>query len=148
MYSRRRGKASSTKPSQKKQRTWMSYKSKEIELLTLKLAKEGRNPSEIGMILRDTYGIPSVKEICKKNITQVMREKNLLKQVPEDLTSLIKRAIAIRKHTTSNHKDMTAKRGLQLTESKINRLVKYYKRTERLPADWKYDPKKASLRVS
>jgi len=30
-------------------------------------------------------------------------------------------------------------RGLQLAESRIKRLVKYYKRIGRLPMEWKYD---------
>jgi len=36
-------------------------------------------------------------------------------------------------------------RGLQLTESKINKLVKYYKKSDRLSKDWKYDHKKVKL---
>ena len=42
---------------------------------------------------------------------------------------------------------MTAKRGFQLTESKINRLVKYYKKTNKMPKDWKFDRAKAKLLV-
>ena len=49
------------------------------------------------------------------------------------------------KHMTKNHKDTTALRGIQLTESKIKRLVKYYKRSGRLPEDWKYEPDKIRL---
>jgi small subunit ribosomal protein S15 len=60
---------------------------------------------------------------------------------------LIKRQIDILKHFESNKQDKTAKRGLQLTESKINRLIRYYKKSKRLPADWKYDKNKARLLV-
>ena len=35
--------------------------------------------------------------------------------------------------------------GLLLTESKIHRLVKYYKNTGRLPPEWKFDQSKAKL---
>ena len=45
-------------------------------------------------------------------------------------------------------KDMTAKRGLILTESKIRRLIKYYHNTGRLPLDWKYTREGAKLLVS
>jgi small subunit ribosomal protein S15 len=62
--------------------------------------------------------------------------------------ALIKRAVMIRKHIEENHKDMTGKRGLQLTESKIKRLVKYYKRTGVLDKTWKYDPEKVKLIVT
>jgi small subunit ribosomal protein S15 len=47
------------------------------------------------------------------------------------------------KHRETHKKDQTAKRGLQLTESKIGRLVKYYKKTGQLSEDWTYDKTKA-----
>ena len=46
-----------------------------------------------------------------------------------------------------NHKDNTALRGIQLTESKIKRLIKYYKKSGRLPEDWKYEPEKIKLYI-
>ena len=46
-----------------------------------------------------------------------------------------------------NKKDYVAKRGLQLTESKIKRLTKYYKRVGKLPENWKYDREKVKLLV-
>ena len=58
---------------------------------------------------------------------------------------LIRRAVMVRKHLEENRKDMTAKRGLQLTESKIKRLIKYYKKNGKLASEWKYDPERAGL---
>ena len=52
---------------------------------------------------------------------------------------MLKRYASIRKHLDTNKHDTTALRGLQLSESKINRLVKYYKRTGRIPETWKFD---------
>ncbi len=145
MHSRRKGKAGSTKPAKKNAPIWLRYKPKEIELLIVKLSKEGKSPSHIGLILRDTYGIPDVTLILKKSITDILAEKKLLPEIPEDLRALIRKVVDIRKHLESNHKDETAKRGLILSESKIKRLVKYYKRTRKLSSDWKYDPEKAAL---
>ncbi|MBW2971551.1 30S ribosomal protein S15, partial [Candidatus Woesearchaeota archaeon] len=113
-------------------------------LLIGKMAKEGKTPSQIGLVLRDTYGIPDVKTVAGKSITKILGEKKLLQAVPEDLRALIKKAAMIRKHMDDNKQDRTALRGLQLTESKIKRMVKYYKTSGRLPVDWKYDPRKAS----
>ena len=76
-----------------------------------------------------------------------MQEKSLTGETPEDLTALIKKSIEIRKHLETNRKDEPAKRGLMLTESKINRLVKYYKSTGVLAKEWKYDPKKVKLLI-
>ena len=145
MYSRKRGKSGSKKPSGKTSQSWLSYKPREVEMLIVRLAKAEKTPSQIGLILRDTYGIPDVRMLLKKKITVVLKEKKLLKELPEDLLSLIKRDIALMKHAQSNKQDMTAKRGQQITESKINKLVKYYKRTKKISETWKYDAKKAGI---
>lgn len=145
MHSRRKGKAGSHKPLKPSAPSWVRYKEKEIELLLTKLAKEGKSASQIGIVLRDTYGIPDVKLIVNKSITQILKEKNILSEIPEDLLALIRKSIAINKHLESNKKDETAKRGLTLTESKIRRLIKHYKKTGKLSSEWKYDPKRAGM---
>lgn len=144
-YSGSKGKSGSNKPSKQTVPSWTIYKEHEVELLITKLAKEGKSPSKIGMILRDTYGIPSEKLITKKSMTQLLKDKNLLSEIPEDLLSLIRRSISINKHLEANKKDETAQRGIILTESKIRRLIKYYKKIGKLPSEWKYDPKRAGM---
>lgn len=145
MHSRRRGVSSSKKPVKKQSPSWTRYKEKEIEMLVMKFAKEGMTASKIGTILRDTYGIPDVRLICSKKITQIMKEKKVSKELPEDLSAMIKKAVMLRKHLEENRKDYTAKRGLQLTESKVKRLIKYYKKSGKLDEDWKYDPERAGF---
>lgn len=145
MYSRKRGKSGSTKPVRKTTPNWVKYKPEEVEKLILKYAKEGKKSSEIGTILRDKYGIPDVKTITSKKITKILEEKNMSRKIPEDLYNLIEKAIKIQKHLKKNKGDMIAKRGFQLTESKIKRLTKYYKRKDRLPKDWKYSIQTAEL---
>lgn len=147
MHSRKRGKSGSTKPIKKSKPTWLRYKPKEIELLVTKLAKDGKSSSEIGLILRDNYGIPDVKIVCGKTITKIIEEKKLLPELPDDLVALIRRSVLIKKHLEQNHKDETANRGLTLTESKIKRLVKYYKRSGKLESEWKFDPDRAGFFV-
>jgi len=147
MYSRKKGKSSSKKPLERAKPSWMRYKPNEVELLVVKLAKEGKPASMVGLTLRDSYGIPDVKTITGKTISQILKEKKLSSKIPEDLMSLIKRSIRIRKHMEENRQDKTALRGLQLTESKIKRLVKYYKKEKKLPVDWKYDVKSIKLYV-
>lgn len=145
MYSRRKGKSGSKRPVKKTKPIWLRYGSKETEQLVIKLAKAGKTASEIGIILRDSYGVPSVKAITNKKITQILEENKLMQKLPYDMLALIKKEIAIMKHIDMNKKDMTARRGLILADSKIRRLVKYYKRIKKLPADWKYDKKNAKL---
>ena len=148
MYSGKKGKSGSKKPVKKHKLTWIRYSNKEIEQLIIKLAKQGKSQSEIGMILRDTYGVPSVRDILKKKLYKVLEENKIIPKLPEDLTSLIKNEIKIIKHFERNKKDMHAKRGLLLTESKIHRLSKYYKRIGKLPQNWTYDRKQAEILVS
>ena len=147
MYSRAKGKAGSKRPLTKVKPTWIRLKPKEIELLVVKLAKEGNSPSKIGIILRDTYGVPDVEFLTNKKITKILEEKKLLKKFPEDLASLIKKVSILKKHMEENKKDTSALRGLQITESKIKKLVKYYKGQKKIPVEWKYDRKKVSLVV-
>ncbi len=146
MYARKRGKSGSKKPLQKIA-PWVIYKPQEIEEIIVKLAKQGYQSAQIGLILRDQYGIPSVKVTNKKSITQILKERKLYPEIPEDLFNLLKKAVNLRKHLEKNKKDYSSKRGLELTESKIRRLVKYYKKRKVLPEDWKYDPEKAKLLV-
>ncbi len=140
MHSRGRGNAHSNKPLTTTIPTWIRYKSKEIELLIGKLAKEGKSSSEIGIVLRDSYGVPSVKLLTGKRVQQILAEKKLQKELPEDLFSLIKKSVLVRKHLEANKQDMAAVRGLQLTESKIKRLAKFYKKEKKIQPTWKYDP--------
>ncbi len=147
MYSRRKGKSGSTRPVDKKKKTWMKYDAKEAESLVLKLAKTGLTKSQIGLTLRDSYGVPDIKIITKKSISKILEKNKLEAELPEDLNSLIKKDIQLIKHFESNKQDMPAKRGIRLTESKINRLVKYYKKKGRLPKDWVFDKDKARLLV-
>jgi len=145
MHSRKRGQSGSKRPISKSLPVWSRYKPQEAELLIAKLAKEGKNSAEIGTTLRDTYGIPDVRLLFNKKLSAVLKEKGLTQELPDDILALIRRSVAIRKHMETGAKDQTAKRGLQLTESKIKRLTKYYKRTGKLASEWKYDPKRAGF---
>src|SRR3989338_8080234 len=118
-YSGSKGKSGSTKPSKYVKKTWVRYTPKEVELLILKMAKEGKSSSEIGLVLRDTYGIPRARDVVGKKILQILSEKKLISQVPEDVMALIRKEVAVRKHIDANKMDETAKRGLHLTSSKI-----------------------------
>jgi len=145
MYSRKRGKSGSKKPTQKIA-SWVKHKPKEIEEIIIKLAKQGNQSSKIGLILRDEYGIPSVR-INKVRIKQIMKKNDIYPDIPEDLMNLLKRAVNLYDHLANNKKDYTSKRGLELTESKIRRLAKYYKGRKMLPVGWKYDIDQARLLV-
>ncbi len=145
MYARKRGRSGSTRPLVKA--GWVKYGKGEVEGLVVKLAKDGLPPAMIGTVLRDQYGIPSVRDITGKKIKKILEEKGLAPEVPEDLLNLMKRAVNLRNHLEVHRKDLHSKRGLELIESKIRRLGKYYIRKGVLPENWKYDPERAKLLV-
>jgi len=145
MHSRKKGKAGSKRPSAKVK--WVTYTDKEVERLVLKMRKDGLEVAKIGLVLRDQYGIPSVRQITNKTITKILKENNLLSKIPEDLLSLLRNAVNLRDHMAKNKKDYTSKHGLELQESKIRRLIKYYVKNKKLPAGFKYEPERAKLIV-
>ncbi len=146
MHTKRRGKSKSHKPAKTTAPLWVTMPKEEIVALVVKLSKEGRKEAEIGLMLRDEYGIPSVKVIVGKTVSQILKAEGLQGAYPSDLLDLINRAVAMRKHIALNKKDVHNKTRLLRVESKIKRLVKYY-RGKRLPQQWKYDPETAALLV-
>ena len=147
MHSGKKGKSSSKKPLTIKKVIWQRYDKNELTQLIIKLAKAQNSPSQIGIILRDSYGIPNVIQLTGKSITKILAEEKLLPKLPEDMLSLVKRYINITKHLQANRKDQPSVRGLQLTESKIKRLAKYYKTNNKLPKNWRFSRDQASLLV-
>lgn len=146
MHTRKRGRSKSHKPRRTTAPLWVPLSKEDIASAVLKLAKEGRQEAEIGLVLRDEYGVPSVKMLTGKTISQMLKENGLSPPYPSDLLDLIKRAVGMRKHLSANRKDTSNQTRLARVESKIKRLVKYY-RGRRLPRDWKYDPQTAALLV-
>ena len=145
MHARKKGKASSTRPYRNQAPEWMPHDKKFIEKKIEELRRQGLSTAMIGNILRDQYGVPNVREVLNKKMVDIVDDLNLSPKYPEDLVNLVKQASNLRRHLEDNKKDLHGKRGLQLIESKIRRLVKYYKKKGVFPTDWKYDPKTAGL---
>ena len=142
-----KGKSHSIRPIESGAPKWVKSSAEEVESIVMDVAKKGVPPSQIGVLLRDQYGIPLTRQLTGKKLGKVLSEKGLAPELPEDLFNLIKHTGAIRRHLEEHPMDMNSKRGLQLLESKINRLAKYYISAGKLPRDWKYSPEKASILV-
>ena len=141
-----KGKSHSTRPVTHRKPSWCKYTPEEVEALVVKLAKEGNFPSKIGVILRDQYGIPLVKPLVGKSITEILKEYSLAPSIPEDLEMLLRKASRLHAHLEKHKGDKHNKRALQIIESKIHRLSGYYKRKGVLPKDWKYTPTVLAIR--
>ena len=138
MHAHTRGKSHSVRPTSKNSPPWLTSSPAEISSIVLQLSKEGLSPSIIGIKMRDEYGIPLVKNIIDKTITQIRSENGIKEEMPEDLYQLVQKALALQRHLRSHNTDHRNVRSLELIEAKIHRLSKYYKRNEKIPKDWKY----------
>jgi small subunit ribosomal protein S15 len=148
MHSRKRGKSGSTRPARLEKPVWIELSPEEVENEVVKLARRGHSKSMIGTIMRDSRGVPLVKVVTGKKVSQILDENDIEAPLPEELANLVRKALSIRKHLETNHKDLEAKKGLNRTESKIYRLIKYYKKKKILAPDFKYDPQKIRTLVA
>lgn len=148
MHARRRGQSGSVRPLRTEAPEWSNTDTAEIEKIIVDLRKKDMATAEIGLILRDKYGVPDVKMVTGKRIGQILKEHGMESDIPEDLRNLIVKALAMRKHLAENKKDLHNKRQLQLTESKVRRLVRYYVKSGKLPKGWVYKPDTAEFLLS
>ena len=133
------------RPVSRRPPSWCKYQPEEVEAFIIKLAKEGHSMSGIGTILRDQYAIPLVKPITGKSISETLKAQNLAAAMPEDLNNLMIKAQSMSVHMEKNKKDLHNKRNMQITEARIHKLSRYYKREGVLPKNWKYEAKVASV---
>jgi len=138
LYAKRKGRSGSRKPDVKESPAWVQLKKDEIESLVVKLSGTGLTSAQIGQKLRDSYGVPDVRLATGKSIVKIMKEKGVKIDIPEDVTSLMKRAVLLQTHLKANPADKSNKRSLELVESRIRRLSRYYKREGVIPQDWDY----------
>ncbi len=123
-------------------------KKKEIYDQIEYLTNKGKTTAEIGLILKQKYGVKSVFEATGKKIRKVQAELNLKKdKLPDELLYLIKKSVKLIKHKEENKKDTSAKRGYKKTVSKVNRLRKYYIKRKKIDGAWRYSDDSAKLLV-
>ncbi|MEL9914666.1 MAG: 30S ribosomal protein S15, partial [Thermoplasmatales archaeon] len=77
MHTRKRGKSGSNHPLREGKPSWVSMKESDVEDLVIRLRREGFTKSRIGMIIRDQYGIPKVKEVTGKRISSILENNGI-----------------------------------------------------------------------
>lgn len=148
MYGKGKGISRSTLPYKRSAPAWCKVSPEDVVRSIVQLAKKGMTPSQIGVSLRDQQGIPRVKAITGSLITRILRKKGLASEIPEDLYFLMKKAVNMRRHLDKARADKGCKFRVILCESKIHRLARYYRKTRKLPSNWKYSAAKASAAVA
>ena len=148
MHSNGKGIARSALPYRRTAPTWCKTDAETVKTEIAKYAKKGITPSQIGVLLRDSQGVPQVRAVTGQKILRILKVMGMAPEIPEDLYHLIKKAVNVRRHLERNRKDKDSKFRLILIESRIYRLARYYKKQRQLPPNWKYDSSTASTMVS
>lgn len=139
MHSDGNGSSGSKKPLEESKPDWVDYDEEEVTELVLKLRDEGLQPAQIGLRLRDQYGIPSVEQITDKSVTEILEDNDASLELPEDLQNLLNKAEDIEEHIEDNPEDAQAQRRLELTEAKIRRIASYHRENGNIEDNWKYE---------
>ena len=145
MHSKGKGSSGASKPHSKTPPEWSNSDKKEIEELIVQLSDEGHTNASIGTMLRDKHGVPDVRLVTGERISQTLNRLGKSSGLPEDLMSLMRRALRLIDHLSQNSKDIHNRRQLELCESKIRRLSRYYKENNQIDSEWTY--KRDQLRL-
>ncbi|KAK7685535.1 ribosomal 40S subunit protein S13 [Cerrena zonata] len=148
MHAPGKGISSSALPYRRAPPSWLKTTPEDVVDHIAKLARKGLTPSQIGVTLRDSHGIPQVRFVTGNKILRILKTNGLAPQIPEDLWHLVKKAVAVRKHLETNRKDKDSKFRLILIESRIHRLARYYKTKQQIPPSFKYDSATASTLIA
>ena len=134
MHTRRRGSSGSDRPAADDPPEWSDVDADAIEARVVELAEAGHSPSEIGLKLRDEgvdgTPVPDVTLATGSKVTEILEANDAEPDLPEDLRNLMERAVRLKEHMDENPTDYQNKRALQNTQSKIRRLVDYYRGDE------------------
>ncbi|MFA5484735.1 MAG: 30S ribosomal protein S15 [Candidatus Pacearchaeota archaeon] len=102
--------------------TWIKMSEEELKKIILELSKK-YPPSQIGIILRDQYAIPTVKVFGKK-LQAYLKELNI--EINEDLENATTKVEKLKEHLKNNVTDKKAKHKLQKAQARLNITKKYY----------------------
>merc|ERR1719240_438607 len=143
MHSKGKGISRRCLPYRKTPPSWVQVSATDLIEQIVKMAKRGSSPSQIGVILRDQYGVPQVSHVTGQKILRILKVAGVAPDLPEDLYHLINKAVNVRKHIEKFRADRDGKFRLILIESRIHRLARYYRKVKSLPPTWRYVSKKA-----
>lgn len=101
--------------------SWLAMKPVELEKLILNLHEKGETPAKIGIILRDTHGVPKAK-IVGKSISKII--KNAGKNLDTESSQVSIKIKKLETHLAKHKHDYTAKRSHMKKQWVINKLSK------------------------
>jgi len=111
-----------SKESELKKPIWLKYSEKEVKEIILSLANKGFTSEKIGLILRDTYGIPKTRLYGFK-INQVLKENELYES--PDKKNVKEKVEKLEDHFKKNKQDKKAKRALIINKANQKKIREY-----------------------
>jgi len=73
MHSKGKGMSASALPYRRSQPSWSKATPEEVTDQIFKFARRGLSPSQIGVILRDSHGVPQVKSVTGNKILRILK---------------------------------------------------------------------------
>jgi small subunit ribosomal protein S15 len=147
IHSGRKGRAGSHKPYPLTRPEWVTVSSEEVVSQAVQLAKGGRSAAQVGLQLRDGLGVPGTRALTGKRLGALLAEAGVKPEIPDDLQALLKRVVHLQNHLKGHPNDLANRRGLNLMESRIRRLARYYRQHKRISESWRYSAAGAALQV-
>ena len=147
IHSGHKGRAGSHRPYPLTKPAWVTISKDELVEQAVQLSKTGISAAQIGLTLRDAYGVPSARAVTGKRLGGLLKESGVAPEIPDDLQALLKRVVHLQRHLETHPKDLSNRRGLTLMESRIRRLARYYRQRKRIPDTWRYTAAAAALQV-
>ncbi len=105
-----------------KKPAWLKYTEEEVKAIVLKLANKGLTSEKIGLIMKDQYGIPSVR-LYELKIKRILKDKF----IEPTLINLEKKVGRINAHFKKNKHDKKSERALVITSAKLKKRQDYKK---------------------
>ncbi len=112
------------KKSEEKKPIWLKTTEEDLKKLISQLA-EKNSPAQIGIILRDQYGIPTTRVYGKK-LGDYLKELKIYRD--SDRENAENKLEKLKEHFKNNITDKKAKHKLQKAQGKTNALKKYAER--------------------
>ena len=101
---------------------WLKLSEEELKKIIVDLSAKYQ-PAQIGLVLRDQYGVPTTKVYGKK-LSEYLKE--LGKYTNAELENAKKKFENIKEHMETNKQDKRTKHKLQKAQSHLNAMNKYY----------------------
>jgi small subunit ribosomal protein S15 len=114
-----------TKSSKIEKPVWLKLSEEDLKKIIFEL-KDKYPPAQLGLILRDQYGIPTTR-IFGKKLSEYLKEAGV-NTLEIELKNIQKKEEKLKEHMKKHKQDKKAKHKVQITVSKVSKIEKYLSR--------------------